>query len=269
MSNATLRILSAVVGIPLVVGVVYLGGWYFAAFVILIGIITQDEVYALFRAARVEPFRWVGITAGVLVMLVPLWPLAQPLAVVVLVGLLAASPFLAHGAPVLPRMSATVAGVLYPAFLLSYAVGLRAGVEGALTEPQAFQLTIATLVLIWSTDSFAYFAGRAFGKHPLAPRVSPKKTWEGSVGGALGTLLLAIAAKLLWLTWLTWLDVAALAIICGAFSQLGDLAESAFKRSVGVKDSGNILPGHGGLLDRNDALLLVLPMVYLYVQYLR
>ncbi|MEM6647682.1 MAG: phosphatidate cytidylyltransferase [Bacteroidota bacterium] len=269
MSNAALRIVSAVVGIPLVVGLTYLGGWYFAVFVVLIGVLAQDEVYALFRAANVQPFRWVGLAAGVLVMIAPVWPAAQPLAVLTLVGLLAASPFLAHGAPILPRISATVAGMLYPALLLSYGVALRAGVDGALTEAQAFELTIATLVLIWSTDSFAYFAGRALGKHPLAPRVSPKKTWEGSVGGALGTLLLVVLAKLFWLTWLTWTDVAALAVICGALSQLGDLAESAFKRSVGVKDSGNVLPGHGGMLDRNDALLLVLPLIVLYVQYLR
>ncbi|GAB5519202.1 MAG: phosphatidate cytidylyltransferase [Rhodothermales bacterium] len=269
MSNAALRILSAVIGIPVVVGLTYLGGWYFAAFVVLVGVIAQDEVYNLFRATDVVPFRWVGLLAGVLVMVSPLWSMGQPLAVLVLIGLLAASPFLAQSAPILPRMSATVSGVLYPALSLSYGVALRVGVEGALTDTQAFQLTITTLVLIWSTDSFAYFAGRALGKHPLAPKVSPKKTWEGSVGGAVGTLALAIIAKLFWLTWLTWADVAALTLICGMLSQLGDLAESAFKRSVGVKDSGTILPGHGGMLDRNDALLLVLPIVYLYIQYLR
>jgi phosphatidate cytidylyltransferase len=117
--------------------------------------------------------------------------------------------------------------------------------------------------IVWSGDTGAYFAGRRFGKHKLAPRMSPNKTWEGSLGGIVASLIAALVLK----SWyaddlVSWKTVLACALVGGSLGQLGDLAESTFKRFSGVKDSGNIFPGHGGFLDRVDGLLFAAPAVW-------
>jgi len=123
-------------------------------------------------------------------------------------------------------------------------------------------LLLFALVITWVGDSVAYFAGRAMGKHPLAPHLSPKKTWEGSVAGFLGSLLIG-ATFGRWLT-APLPHLLAMAAVGNVAGQAGDLLESAYKRSAGVKDSGGLLPGHGGLLDRIDALILAIPVVWYY-----
>src|SRR5690606_27484613 len=123
-----------------------------------------------------------------------------------------------------------------------------------------FWLTAAVMVSVWGADTFAYAAGRLFGRHPLFPRVSPKKTWEGAAGGLLGAFAVIAGFKLAVLGVLGWGDVAALALCAGVAGPLGDLAESLFKRAAGVKDSGNWIPGHGGMLDRIDAACVAVPL---------
>ena len=156
----------------------------------------------------------------------------------------------------LPAAGISSSALLLVAFPLTYAIRIHAlGTQGPL-------LLLFALVIIWVSDSVAYFAGRAFGKHPLAPHLSPKKTWEGSIAGFVGSLLVAIIFRQ-WLnaTFPQLLGMAAAGNIAG---QIGDLLESAYKRSSGVKDSGGLLPGHGGVLDRIDALILAIPVVWYY-----
>lgn len=128
-------------------------------------------------------------------------------------------------------------------------------------------LVMGFFILIWTNDTGAYLAGRAFGKHKLFERISPKKTWEGAGGGFLLTLVAAFLlneyTSLINLT--QWIIIAAIIVV---FGNLGDLTESLFKRSVNIKDSGSILPGHGGLLDRFDAVLIAAPMVFTYVYFI-
>jgi phosphatidate cytidylyltransferase len=124
------------------------------------------------------------------------------------------------------------------------------------------RLLLFALVIIWASDTVAYFVGRAIGKHPFAPDLSPKKTWEGAIAGLLGSLLVAVIfAKWLPATLPQLLLMAGIGNVAG---QIGDLLESAYKRSAGVKDSGGLLPGHGGMLDRIDALILAIPVVWYY-----
>jgi phosphatidate cytidylyltransferase len=156
----------------------------------------------------------------------------------------------------LPAAGISSSGLLLVAFPLTYTIRLHAlGREGP-------RLLLFTLVLIWASDSVAYFAGRALGKHPFAPHLSPKKTWEGSIAGFASSVLVAFA-------FMRWLSVP-IVILLGAAAvgniagQIGDLLESAYKRSAGVKDSGALLPGHGGMLDRIDALILAIPVVWYY-----
>ena len=122
--------------------------------------------------------------------------------------------------------------------------------------------TFVLFTLIWSSDGFAYFAGRMFGKHKMAPKISPKKTWEGFAGGVICTLILGffIEQKMPELRG-NWIIIGLLVSI---FAPLGDLVESQLKRTFGVKDSGNIIPGHGGVLDRLDSFILCAPVIYLY-----
>lgn len=119
------------------------------------------------------------------------------------------------------------------------------------------------LAMIWMSDTGAYFAGRAFGKNKLAPNVSPNKTIEGAVGGLVGTLSAAFVVKFLLLDFLAVIDVVVIGLVANVLGQTGDLCESLFKRSVKVKDSGTIIYGHGGMLDRVDAVLFAAPWVYL------
>ncbi|MCB0228095.1 MAG: CDP-archaeol synthase, partial [Anaerolineae bacterium] len=122
-------------------------------------------------------------------------------------------------------------------------------------------------IAIWTADATAYFAGRAFGKHPWWPRHSPKKTWEGYLSGAAAaTVVTAILGVLL--LQLSPLEGAALGLLIGLFAPLGDLAESMIKREVGAKDSSNLIPGHGGFLDRIDSLLITIPIVFYWATVL-
>jgi phosphatidate cytidylyltransferase len=127
---------------------------------------------------------------------------------------------------------------------------------------------LMTLMFAWMPDSAAYFAGRAFGRTKLYEAVSPKKTREGFVGGLLGGVVGALLAHFWYLPQIPLAHAVGLAVVCACVGQLGDLVESLLKRSTDIKDSGNILPGHGGLLDRIDGLLFVAPLVYLYALWL-
>ena len=159
------------------------------------------------------------------------------------------------------RMTATITGIIYCGFLatfLSLFKRLPLGRESG-------HFVVLVLLIAWLADTGGYFAGRFLGKSKLYEAVSPKKTWAGAWGGIAGSLAGVVGMKLLFVPWLTWFDVFAIAIPGGILGQMGDLAESLIKRSVGVKDSGALLPGHGGILDRIDAVLFIAPYVYGYV----
>ena len=156
----------------------------------------------------------------------------------------------------LPAAGISASGLILVAFPLSFAIPLH-GVSG-----QGPALLLFVLVIVWVGDTAAYFAGRAIGKRPFAPQLSPKKTWEGAVAGFLGSLLVAFA-------FMPWVNVPlvhllAMAALGNIAGQVGDLLESGYKRSAGMKDSGTLLPGHGGVLDRIDALILAIPVVWYY-----
>jgi len=149
--------------------------------------------------------------------------------------------------------------VVYTALPFCFALGLP---KFSSSENSISLEVFFLFVLIWSSDSFAYFAGRLFGKHKMAPKISPKKTWEGFAGGVVLTLILSFFIEKYFPELRgNWLIVGFLVAV---FAPLGDLVESQLKRTFGVKDSGNIIPGHGGILDRLDSFMICAPVVYLY-----
>lgn len=158
----------------------------------------------------------------------------------------------------LPALGISAAGLLLVAFPLSYIVRIHALENGRLW-------LLFALALIWAGDTLAYFTGRTVGRHAMAPQVSPRKTWEGAAGNVAGSLMVAgIFSR--------WLDVSlthllAIALLANVAGQLGDLVESAYKRGAGMKDSGTLLPGHGGMLDRVDALIFAAPVVWAYLSF--
>jgi phosphatidate cytidylyltransferase len=156
----------------------------------------------------------------------------------------------------LPAAGISSSGLILVALPLTYAIRLH----GISTDGP--KLLMFVLIITWVGDTAAYFVGRAIGKHPLAPVLSPKKSWEGTIASILGALLVAVVFA-------RWLIVPpphllAMAVVGNIAGQAGDLLESAYKRSAGVKDSGSLLPGHGGVLDRIDALILAIPVVWYY-----
>jgi phosphatidate cytidylyltransferase len=158
----------------------------------------------------------------------------------------------------LPAAGISSSALFLVAFPLSFAVRLH-----AIPLMSGPVWLLFALVITWAGDTAAYFVGRAMGKHPLAPHVSPKKTWEGAIGSMVGSLIVAWAFSY-------WIRIpvghlVAMAVIGNVAGQMGDLLESAYKRSAGVKDSGGLLPGHGGVLDRIDALILCIPVIWYYV----
>ncbi len=156
----------------------------------------------------------------------------------------------------------TVLGILYIGIFLSYIIGIRQLEYGG-------WLVIFLFSIIWANDTFAYFIGKSIGNIKLAPQISPNKTVEGAVGGLIGGLAAALVFNLFLFKKLDLINAILLALVLGILCQLGDLFESMLKRSAGVKDSGSIIPGHGGVLDRIDSAIIPLPFFYYYLMYFR
>jgi phosphatidate cytidylyltransferase len=267
--NLALRVASGIVLFPLAIAITIVGGLPFAFLAAAAGAVAAAELVLMFGA--------IGVAEGFGIAVAALLPLAASFAEpgalfpdwagIALAGatvaLLSLALFRRAPLEVVPRQIGVVAFAwLYCGVLLASVVGLRRFGVG---------WVILAFVVTWANDTFAYFAGHAFGRHKLFERVSPKKTWEGFAGGAAGSIVGALVTRALLPELREALPIwAALAIGAGGavLGPLGDLAESLVKRGAGVKDSGRLIPGHGGLLDRIDALLFVAPWVYLFAAVL-
>jgi phosphatidate cytidylyltransferase len=161
------------------------------------------------------------------------------------------------------RLAFSIAGIVYGGLLFAFLAMLKRTGGGDIGG----HLVLFVLAVAWLGDTGAYFAGRFLGNKKLYEAVSPKKTWAGAIGGIAASTGAAAVVKVMLLKGMPWVDVFALAIPGAIMGQMGDLAESLFKRSTKIKDSGSILPGHGGILDRCDAVLILAPYVYLYLTF--
>lgn len=256
------RLVTGLVYVPLIAVAIQLGGWLYFLAVLLATLLALWEFDHMFRVRGHAPYRWLLLLFGGLLLLdlqLQIEDGLQSVITLLLVSSLIFSLFQAqHKSPVID-WAITVAGVLYLALGMGHLLLLRSLPGG--------EVWVWLVILgAWGNDTLAYFSGRQFGKHKLWPRLSPKKTWEGFFGGLLGSLiggLLVFAVADISLG-----HILAMALLISVIGPLGDLSVSMMKRYTGVKDASNLLPGHGGLLDRIDSLIFATIGIYYYVVWL-
>ena len=276
MKNLMVRTLSGLVLVAVFVGAVLGSQWSFGALRLLILVGGQTEFYKLARETGLSPQRWMGLAVGVLLFALNFIVFRQfsrsvtdeaggaVLYLLLYIGLLLPTLFVCElfrrSATPLANLGATLLGVLYVAVPLSLLLYVPVLAGDGVWRPET---VLCYIFIIWANDVFAYLVGMTFGRHRLCERLSPKKSWEGFFGGLAGAVATGLAAAYaLDANYWVWGGLALVASLSGV---AGDLVESMFKREAGVKDSGQVIPGHGGVLDRFDALLLSAPYVFLYL----
>jgi phosphatidate cytidylyltransferase len=270
--NLVVRVATAAVLLPVVVWLVWLGGLPFALLVSTAAAVAAWELNELpaQRAATAgapparAPIRGAEVASIAAAFLLPLTEglvhgfTARAIITALVMVALADALLFDLDLPRAPeRVALAVLGAVYPGLLLGAVVRLR-------QMPDGLAWLFLTLAVTWLNDTGAYFAGRAWGRRKLYQRISPSKTWEGAAGGLLASIAAALAVKSLgWLPELPWWGGVVAGAGAGVLGPVGDLSESMLKRAYGAKDSSRLLPGHGGLLDRIDALLFNAPFVLL------
>ncbi|HEV8429459.1 MAG TPA: phosphatidate cytidylyltransferase [Pyrinomonadaceae bacterium] len=270
------RILTAVVALPILIASILFPflWWLFVALAAGAMVLGLWEFYLLAKRLKLKPDVTAGYLAGTaLITISVLTPQNDPgvnvllfqfVIIVLTAGTLVAETF--RGAPfdtMIASTGATILGVLYVPLLGSHLVFLRTGFDQSLS---AHLLSFFFLVLM-GADTGAYYVGRALGKHKLAPTISPGKTWEGAVGGVVAAVAFATLAHFWFFRELPLKYILPLAVVMTLVGILGDLVESALKRGAGAKDAANLLPGHGGILDRLDSLLFNAPLIYYFARF--
>ncbi|MGI5823559.1 MAG: phosphatidate cytidylyltransferase [Dethiobacteria bacterium] len=258
------RVWTALLGIPLLLFFVSKGGYWYGLIILAISLLGLKEYFFLMNSGGWEPVKWAGylflplallaVYKDSLNLIISLW--------VFFFFSFALFPVFFYTKVKYWEAALSFWGVVYTGGLFSFLIAIR-------LLPAGFLLTLFVLIMIWSTDIFAYLIGKTWGKHPLAPGISPKKTVEGTVGGLLASSLAGVLLSVFFpLEFLNYYYGGLLGLLVGAAGALGDLNQSVLKRSVDVKDAGDLLPGHGGILDRFDSLLFAAPLFYFLVRFL-
>ncbi len=258
------RVLFGALGICFLFLMFYIGKWFFDLSIIVVALIGARELYAAFSNKGFKPLAGAGYFLIALFYLQHLYFDGRFDFIYTIAAFVFLLSLLIWKQSIRPvDIAVTMLGFFYPGVLLITANLLRE--QAYLHE---YYLLILTLIATYATDTFAYFTGIRFGKKKLCPTISPNKTVEGSVGGMTGSvvsvILIGIILERVYNTHLDVIHLVAIGLLGGVFSQVGDLTASTIKRYCGIKDYGNIIPGHGGILDRIDSLLFTLPIVYFY-----
>ncbi|MFH0864842.1 MAG: phosphatidate cytidylyltransferase [Bacteroidota bacterium] len=274
MSNFWQRTITGVVFVIVVIGSLLADYLIFAGVIAVFTVVGLWEFYLLAEKKNIFPLKYAGITAGGFIFIITVFSNShfidahQAEKYFVLVFLYIILFFIAElyrkSDNALQNISMCLAGLIYVAIPFSILISLPVVVEQNISFGKV--ILISFFLLMWIYDIFAYLTGMWMGRHKLFERISPKKSWEGFIGGAVFCIALSVVMSFYYtgLTIMQWIMMAILIIVFGTF---GDLVESMFKRSVNCKDSGKFFPGHGGVLDRFDAVLLAAPFVYFYLRF--
>jgi phosphatidate cytidylyltransferase len=264
------RILTAVVVLPFLIASILISSlwWVFVLLAAAAMVLGLWEFYLLAKRLKLKPDVGAGYLAGAALVTIAVQkdPAITVLSSQFVIIALTAGALIAatlRGAPfeqMIASAGATILGVLYVPFLGSHLISLRTSFNPTLS---AHLLSFFFLILM-GADAGAYYVGRAFGKHKLAPSISPGKTWEGAIGGVVAAVAMAALSHFWFFRELPLKYILPLAVVMTLVGIFGDLAESALKRGAGAKDAANILPGHGGILDRLDSLLFNAPLIYYF-----
>ena len=263
----TRTLVSLVFG-PAILISAWIGGYVFLGIVTVMVILAMHEFYNLAAHKNVRPQKILGMADGASLCLLlylnqlqHLWILLSASFLLILI-----IELFRNKGSVFLNVAATLLGIFFVALTLGFLLLIRE-VPNPIGYKLGGNLVILIFAAIWVCDSAAYMLGSKLGKHKLFERVSPNKTVEGTAFGFLFALLTAFICQLTFLSEMSLVDVLVVGAICGSFGQVSDLIESLFKRDAGVKDASNLIPGHGGVLDRFDSEILVAPMVYFYLRF--
>ena len=267
ISENSKRILVALVGAPLIFASLYMGNIFFLIILAIIALTGQREFYAIGNAKGLNPNKSVGQLFAVLILLSYYFHFESDLINLLILATIVSMVtelYAKNESPML-NTSVTLFSLIYPVILIGTLYPLRE--IDTTFQDVGFNIVLAVFIGVWLSDTLAYYYGKTFGKHKLIERISPKKTWEGSIAGFLASVISMFTMKQIGFLdpSFTVIDVSFLAIFTGVGGQFGDLFESMIKRDAGVKDSGSFLPGHGGMLDRFDGVLFAAPLTYIYV----
>lgn len=264
------RVAVILLGIPCLYFITLRGGLFFLVLVDLIILLGLREFYVLMRAKGYQPFEALGYFCALAISWYA-WREGVGVPLIVtgsLLLIMVREIFRRDMTNSLAHIAVTIFGIMYIGWMGSHLVMLRQLPAAlGLDDHMGAQLVFFAALLTWATDTGAYLFGVAFGRHPLIPRISPKKTVEGAVGGLLAAGICGwLCAKGLT-PFLTPLAATVVGLIVGVMAQLGDLVESMIKRDAGIKDSAELIPGHGGVLDRFDSMLFTVPVLYYYFRF--
>jgi phosphatidate cytidylyltransferase len=271
-SSVFLRIAASFVFIPCFIVITRAGGYYFLALVDAVVLGATWELYRMMESKGIRPYKFIGVFCG----LALTWYVffrngmyANLFLTLALVSLMCLELTRKESKMALVHISSTIMAVIYVGFLISHLVLLR---EFPLTVNRDYALGSSLVFLVfivtWAADTGAYVVGSLIGKHPLLPRVSAKKTREGSAGGLAFAVAGAFVARSTFAPYLEVWHALSLGVLVGIVGQLGDLFESLVKRDVEVKDASAAIPGHGGVLDRFDSLLFTAPLTYYFIKFI-
>lgn len=271
MSNTSIRVLVSVIAIPILLLLAYIGSWYFTLLVLVISVLSFYEFVNIAKLKQATVNLLWGIIGIAAVLLNKYNKFVEDQFIIILFWfliLILIELFRNKGSALL-NIGLTSLGFLFFSISGFSIIGIR---EIFITLGSEYTngafLIFSILGTIWICDSAAFFGGTKFGKHKLFPRVSPNKSWEGAVFGFLASIVSMILFRILFLEFISLQSAIIIGLIIGIIGQIGDLIESLFKRDAGLKDSSNLIPGHGGVFDRFDSLFFAAPFIYFYLKFI-